>query len=117
PDHAAVLEGAQEVPVWGDDALTVVQGRIPLRVRPQSFLQTNTPVASELYEQVAMWVDQAEAEAAAPPTEAAAPLTEPTAPLTEPTAPLTEAADGCRARSAASPAPFVVWDLFCGVGG
>jgi 23S rRNA (uracil747-C5)-methyltransferase len=57
PDHAAVLEGPTEVPITGDDALTVVQGRVPLRVLPQSFLQTNTVVASQLYLQVAAWVD------------------------------------------------------------
>lgn len=91
PDHAAILEGAEEVPIWGDDTLTVVQGRIPLRVRPQSFLQTNTPVASQLYEQVATWVDEAEAGGG---TEA-------------------EAGVGAAARRT----PFVVWDLFCGVGG
>ena len=58
PDHAAVLEGPTEVPITGDDALTVVQGRVPLRVLPQSFLQTNTVVASQLYLQVATWVDE-----------------------------------------------------------
>ena len=82
PEHAAVLEGPTEVPIAGDDALTVVQGRIPLRVLPQSFLQTNTHVASQLYLQVAQWVDDAEAASPRPAED-----------------------------------PFVVWDLFCGVGG
>ena len=82
PEHAAVLEGPTEVPITGDDALTVVQGRIPLRVLPQSFLQTNTHVASQLYLQVAQWVDDAEAASPRPAED-----------------------------------PFVVWDLFCGVGG
>ena len=82
PEHAAVLEGPTEVPIAGDDALTVVQGRIPLRVLPQSFLQTNTSVASQLYLQVAQWVDDAEAASPRPAED-----------------------------------PFVVWDLFCGVGG
>jgi 23S rRNA (uracil747-C5)-methyltransferase len=82
PEHAAVLEGPTEVPIAGDDALTVVQGRIPLRVLPQSFLQTNTSVASQLYLQVAQWVDDAEPASPRPAED-----------------------------------PFVVWDLFCGVGG
>ena len=82
PEHAAILEGPTEVPITGDDALTVVQGRIPLRVLPQSFLQTNTVVASQLYLQVSQWVDDAEA-----------------------------------ASPRAVEDPFVVWDLFCGVGG
>lgn len=88
PEHAAVLEGPTEVPLAGDDALTVVQGDVPLRVLPQSFLQTNSVVASQLYRLVAAWVD-AIAEARA---------------TTQPNA-------------ASQPAPFTVWDLFCGVGG
>lgn len=90
PEHAAVLEGPDEIHLHGDEALTVRQGRIPLRVRPQSFLQTNTHVASQLYEQVASWVDDCA------PAEAAA-------------------AEALAATQRDS--PFVVWDLFCGVGG
>lgn len=84
PEHAAILEGPEEIHLHGDETLTVRQGRVPLRVRPQSFLQTNTHVASQLYEQVASWVD----DTAAAQSATALPLS-----------------------------PFVVWDLFCGVGG
>ena len=98
PDHAAVLEGPTEVPITGDDALTVVQGRVPLRVLPQSFLQTNTVVASQLYLQVATWVDEiAEARAGSAPAPGSRPATTGGAPQ--------------------APTPFTVWDLFCGVGG
>ena len=91
PEHAAVLEGPDEIHLHGDEALTVRQGRIPLRVRPQSFLQTNTHVAFQLYEQVApSWVDDCA------PAE-------------------TAAAEALAATQRDS--PFVVWDLFCGVGG
>ncbi len=91
PEHTAVLEGPEEIHLHGDEALTVRQGRIPLRVRPQSFLQTNTHVASQLYEQVAAWADDVAAGFEAGADEA---------------------------RAAAQPrSPFRVWDLFCGVGG
>ena len=104
PEHTAVLEGPDEIPLHGDEALTVRQGRIPLRVRPQSFLQTNTHVASQLYELVAAWVDETAAEVRSTsqhdsrgPAEAAPSAEVP--PATQPGS------------------PFVVWDLFCGVGG
>lgn len=58
PAHTAVLEGTEEIHIAGQQTLRVTQGRIPLRVRPQSFLQTNTSVAGELYEQVATWIDE-----------------------------------------------------------
>ena len=105
PEHAALLEGPEEIHLHGDEALTVRQGRVPLRVRPQSFLQTNTHVASQLYEQVAAWVDDLAAESSGAP---------------RPDPPMTAGPDGTSAE-AATPSqprsPFVVWDLFCGVGG
>ncbi|WP_051298064.1 methyltransferase domain-containing protein [Brevibacterium album] len=101
PEPAALLEGPEEIPVWGEEALTVRQGRVPLRVRPQSFLQTNTAVASQLYEQVAQWADAAEAGFREQGHEAA---------LREERTGTADPADG-RGR------PYVVWDLFCGVGG
>lgn len=58
PEHKAVLEGAEEVHLAGDDALEMRTGDVTLRVRPQSFLQTNTEVAGALYRQVAEWVDE-----------------------------------------------------------
>lgn len=92
PGHTAVLEGPEEIHIAGADFLRVTQGRIPLRVRPQSFLQTNTAVASRLYAQVGAWIDElAEARAGAEPA--------------------------ATAHAAAAPEPLRVWDLFCGVGG
>lgn len=58
PEHRAVLEGAQEIPLAGEAFLPVpLPGTgIVLRARPQSFLQTNPAVAEQLYAQVAAWV-------------------------------------------------------------
>jgi 23S rRNA (uracil747-C5)-methyltransferase len=115
PEHSAVLEGPEEVHIWGEDALTVRQGRIPLRVRPQSFLQTNTAVASQLYVQAAEWADAAEAAFRA---EAAVRADDDGFPAgggelrTE-----SDRAEGSGLRAGGDEEEFVVWDLFCGVGG
>lgn len=58
PEHKAVLEGAEEVHLAGDASLPIRTGDVTLRVRPQSFLQTNTAVAGRLYRQVAAWVEE-----------------------------------------------------------
>lgn len=60
PVHTAIIEGKEEVPLYGPQWLPVTQGRVQLRVKPQSFVQTNTVVASGLYEQVREWVSNAE---------------------------------------------------------
>lgn len=106
PEHSAVIEGAEEIPIAGDAELTVVQGDVPLRVRPQSFLQTNTEVASQLYRQVAAWVDEAalrrerSAESAGADAD---PSPEDQASAAEP--------------GEQASADLRVWDLYCGVGG
>ena len=48
PDHKAVLEGPEEVPLRGDTLTMRVNG-LGLHLRPQSFFQTNTAVAAALY--------------------------------------------------------------------
>lgn len=60
PEHAATLEGEHEIHLWGAQALPITMGPVTLRARPRSFLQTNSPVASELYAQVGRWVDELE---------------------------------------------------------
>ena len=126
PEHAAVLEGLEEIHLHGDEALTVRQGRIPLRVRPQSFLQTNTHVASQLYEQVAAWVDDTAAEAPTttqpdPPSSAGPDRSSTEAPTTaQPDPPSSAGPDRSSTEAPITTqhrSPFVVWDLFCGVGG
>ncbi|MFC0672486.1 23S rRNA (uracil(747)-C(5))-methyltransferase RlmC [Brachybacterium hainanense] len=58
PEHRAVLEGREEIHLVGDAALRMRTGDVTLRIRPQSFLQTNTEVAGALYRQVAAWMDE-----------------------------------------------------------
>ncbi|MEV8214761.1 23S rRNA (uracil(747)-C(5))-methyltransferase RlmC [Leifsonia sp. NPDC077715] len=58
PEHKAVVEGETDVVLTRDSALPMRLGPVSLRLRPQSFFQTNTAVATELYAQVAAWVDE-----------------------------------------------------------
>lgn len=58
PDHKAVLEGPDEIPLYGDTLRMRVNG-IALHLRPQSFFQTNTAVAAALYRSAAELVDEA----------------------------------------------------------
>lgn len=55
PEHKAVLEGAEEVVLTADDTLPMRVNGIRLHLRPQSFFQTNTPVAAGLYRQARDW--------------------------------------------------------------
>lgn len=58
PEHKAVVEGATEIVLTPQSSLVMRVGGIPLRLRPQSFFQTNTAVAESLYAQVTEWVDE-----------------------------------------------------------
>ncbi|WP_061943329.1 methyltransferase [Brevibacterium ravenspurgense] len=91
PEHTAIIEGPTEIHLYGEHSLPVTQGDVTLLPGPQSFLQTNSAVAGELYRTVRQWIADT---AAAHPTAAAGPNSS-----AHPTAPLT------------------VWDLYCGVGG
>lgn len=55
PEHVALLEGEREELLLGS-SLTMGLGDVALHLRPQSFFQTNTAVAQELYGQAAGWV-------------------------------------------------------------
>ncbi|WP_053388144.1 methyltransferase domain-containing protein [Leucobacter japonicus] len=55
PEHKAVLEGEREELLLGS-SLEMDLGDVSLHLRPQSFFQTNTPVARALYAQAAEWV-------------------------------------------------------------
>lgn len=57
PEHKAVLEGSREVMLAGQ-SLRMNLDRVDLHLRPQSFFQTNTAVATALYNQVSAWVDE-----------------------------------------------------------
>lgn len=59
PEHKAVLEGDREELLVGSDLRMDSGGGVALHLLPQSFFQTNTEVARELYTQAAAWVDRA----------------------------------------------------------
>lgn len=61
PERKAVPEGSEEIILTTTEALTFTFGSIELHLRPQSFFQTNTPIAGELYSQAAAWVHDIEA--------------------------------------------------------
>ena len=55
PIPAAVLEGAEEILLTETETLPIDLGAVVLHLRPQSFFQTNTPVAGALYRQAVGW--------------------------------------------------------------
>jgi len=57
PEHKAVLEGDREIQLHGD-TLPMPLGNLTLHLRPQSFFQTNTAVARELYGLASTWTDR-----------------------------------------------------------
>ncbi len=61
PEHKAVLEGEREETLYGESLAMQLVGEardITLHLRPQSFFQTNTHVATELYNQASRWADR-----------------------------------------------------------
>lgn len=58
PDHKAVVEGAEEIVLTAQQTLPMRVGDATLQVRPQSFVQTNTAIAGELYRQGRAWVER-----------------------------------------------------------
>lgn len=58
PEHKAVLEGEREIVLTEQQTLRMRLGALDLQLRPQSFFQTNTRVAAELYQQARSWVDE-----------------------------------------------------------
>lgn len=58
PEHKAVTEGEQEILLTTADMLPMRLGQITLRLGPRSFFQTNTRVATALYDQAARWAGE-----------------------------------------------------------
>jgi 23S rRNA (uracil747-C5)-methyltransferase len=58
PEHKAVLEGEVEHLLTPESVLPFAVNDLELRVRPQSFVQTNTAIAAALYAQARDWVDE-----------------------------------------------------------
>lgn len=59
PEHKAVTEGDREIVLTESSALSMRLGETELHLRPQSFFQTNSVVAAQLYAQVSEWIDAA----------------------------------------------------------
>lgn len=59
PEHKAILEGDRELLLTEQETLTMRVAGLALHLRPQSFFQTNTAMATELYERARSWVAQA----------------------------------------------------------
>ncbi|HET7842655.1 MAG TPA: 23S rRNA (uracil(747)-C(5))-methyltransferase RlmC [Xanthomonadales bacterium] len=55
PEHKAVLEGEREIVLTDEDTLTMRVNGLPLHLGPQSFFQTNSAVAAELYGTARDW--------------------------------------------------------------
>ena len=58
PEHKAVTEGEREVVLTEQETLPMRLGGVTMHLRPQSFFQTNTAVATELYAQASAWIDE-----------------------------------------------------------
>ena len=56
PEHKAVLEGEREIVLTAQQSLRMRVNDLDLHLRPQSFFQTNTAMAAELYRQAGEWV-------------------------------------------------------------
>jgi 23S rRNA (uracil747-C5)-methyltransferase len=58
PEHKAVTEGDREVVLTEQETLSMRLGDVTMHLRPQSFFQTNTHVAAQLYAQASAWIDE-----------------------------------------------------------
>ncbi|MGN6782408.1 MAG: methyltransferase domain-containing protein, partial [Marmoricola sp.] len=56
PEHKAILEGDREIILTEQETLRMHVAGLDLHLRPQSFFQTNTPMAAELYRLGRAWV-------------------------------------------------------------
>jgi 23S rRNA (uracil747-C5)-methyltransferase len=56
PEHKAILEGDRELLLTEQETLTMRVAGLDLHLRPQSFFQTNTAMAAELYRLARAWV-------------------------------------------------------------
>ena len=56
PEHKAVLEGDQEIPLSQQESLPIRVNDTVLHLRARSFFQTSTVVAAGLYRQAQQWV-------------------------------------------------------------
>jgi 23S rRNA (uracil747-C5)-methyltransferase len=60
PEHKAILEGERELMLTERETLLMRVNGLDLHLRPQSFFQTNTAMAAELYRRARAWATEAE---------------------------------------------------------
>ncbi len=58
PEHKAVTEGEREIVLTEQETLPMRFDAVTMHLRPQSFFQTNTGVAAQLYAQTSDWIDE-----------------------------------------------------------
>ncbi|MGO1561649.1 MAG: hypothetical protein ACTHW7_07460, partial [Actinomycetaceae bacterium] len=58
PTHVALLEGDTEIVLTERDRLEMDLGTVRLELPPQSFFQTNSAIASQMYGQARAWADE-----------------------------------------------------------
>ena len=58
PVHQAILEGEEEIILTERESISMMINGLPLHLRPRSFFQTNSHVASGLYMQARKWVQE-----------------------------------------------------------
>ncbi|MCD4557650.1 methyltransferase domain-containing protein [Schaalia sp. lx-100] len=92
PQHAATVEGTDEIILTRLTALPLTIGGLDLFLSPGSFVQTNTDIAGQLYQQVRMWATHHL-------------HASPTSHSDEPP------------KKTPAHTPRTLWDLYCGIGG
>ncbi len=118
PERKAVLEGEEEILLGPEQSLRMDLGDVALRLRPQSFFQTNTRVAVGLYRQAREWIGLLCDAASAGSADSKAKGAETKAKgATSANAGGGTGPAGSKAKSAAGGRPIELWDLYCGVGG
>ena len=118
PERKAVLEGEEEILLGPEQSLRMDLGDVALRLRPQSFFQTNTRVAVGLYRQAREWIGLLCDAASAGSADSKAKGAETKA--KDATSANTGGGAGpadSKAKGAAGGRPIELWDLYCGVGG
>ena len=58
PEHKAVLEGPDEEVLTAESTLPMRIDDLTLHLRPRSFFQTSTPMATALYRQARTWIEE-----------------------------------------------------------
>lgn len=56
PQHAALLEGTEEIPLLGEGVRACLND-VPLHLHPGAFFQTHSALAAALYQQARAWLD------------------------------------------------------------